>query len=95
MADEKTTVGSKLLRLGPIEYAAAAFVLAGAGAFFVKMNDKIDGLVQTVPTIIEKQTQQGKDIDSLGRQVDKLTEEITGIRLREAEDRGRKEAQAK
>jgi outer membrane murein-binding lipoprotein Lpp len=88
MADQQNG-GSKWFRLGPIEYAAVALVLAGAGAFFVKMNEKIDNLSTAVPRILDKQDQQGDDIDRLGDRVDRLSDELTNMRLREAEQRGR------
>jgi hypothetical protein len=93
MADEQNTGGAKWFRLGPVEYGAVALVLVGAGTFFSKMNEKIESLTLAVPMLLEKQSKQGDDIDQLGVRVDQLTREITDMRIREAEDRGRKSVQ--
>lgn len=95
MANDQNNGGSRWFRLGPVEYFAVAAVLAFAGTFFTKMNDKIESLAQTVPLLLEKQTAQGKDIDGLKADVKDLTKELSSIRIREAEERGRQDAASK
>lgn len=89
---QKDSAGSKLFRLGPIEYVGVVAILGLAGAFFAKMGDKIDELSQAVPLMIEKQTAQGKDIDGLKSDVRALGKELTDMRIREAAAEARRNA---
>lgn len=76
--------------LGPIEVWLVGLIGLGVMSFLFVMFRKVDALATQLPRMLDRQETQGRDIDGIRAQLNKLTHEITEMRIREAEHRGAK-----